>query len=338
MRVVIGLCLAFTAAIAAPAERKDFQKKNVPAAPSTGIKTPGVQIPFASVKSELVFDLDSAATWFAATDTVWIPAKDGLRRVDPKGKESKFGEPVAGLDHPCAGLVSAFTSLWIPNCGKGTISRVEAKGGKVTATLAIGAGPAMRSGIAATADSAWAFTDSKGTVSRIDPVENKVVAEFRVFSDCNTLAFGETALWLTCPAENKVLRVDAATNLVDKTIEVSAHPAALAIGETSVWVLCEKDGKIDRIDPKTNKVTKTIDLGAPATGGSIAIGEGSLWVSMPGFPVTRVDAASEKVVQQFWGEGAGVVQAALGSVWLADAQSGKLLKLDPKRIAATLAE
>ena len=195
-----------------------------------------------------------------------------------------------------------------------------------------------RPGIAATADSVWAFTDGHGTVSRIDPVQNTVVAELRVFPDCNTLTFGETALWLTCPAENKVIRVDTATNLIDKTIEVSDRPVALAIGETSVWVLCEKDGKIDRIDPKTNKVTKTIELGAPATAGAISIGEGSVWVSMTGFPITASIAASEKVMQQFWGEGAGVVHAALGSVWLADAQTGKVRKFDPKRIAATLAE
>jgi streptogramin lyase len=268
---------------------------------------------------------------------LWIPAKTSLLRVDPKAKESKFGDPIAALKSPCGGVVSAFNSLWIPNCGDSSIVRAEARSGKTTATLSVGTGTA-RPGIAATAESVWAFTDARGTVSRIDPVQNAVVAEFRVFTDCNTLTFGETALWLTCPAENKVLRVDPATNLIDKTIDVSDRPVALAIGETSVWVLCEKDGKIDRIDPKTNKVTKSIELGAPATGGAISIGEGSVWVSMTGFPITRVDAAGEKVVQQFWGEGSGVVHAALGSVWLADAQSGKVRKFDPKRIAATLAE
>ena len=70
------------------------------------------------------------------------------------------------------------------------------------------------------------LTDARGTLSRIDPVENLVVAEFRVYADCNTLMFGETALWLTCPAENRVLRVDPQTNLVDKSIEVSAARGA----------------------------------------------------------------------------------------------------------------
>jgi streptogramin lyase len=182
------------------------------------------------------------------------------------------------------------------------------------------------------------LTDARGTLSRIDPAQNTVVAEFRVYADCNSLVFGETALWLTCPAENRVLRVDPQTNLVDKSIEVSAAPGALAVGESSVWVLCEKEGKVDRIDPKTNKVTKTIELGSPANGGAMAFGEGSLWISMPGFPITRIDPAGEKVVQQFYGEGGGFLATTQNSVWLASPTAGTLLRLDTRRIAATLAE
>jgi len=338
MRLVTGLCL-LAAAFGAAGDQKNIKetKKAVLARPAGGIRTPGVQIPFASLVNELAYETEAPAAWVGVADSVWIPANGSLLRVDPKAKAAKFGEPIAGLKSPCSGVVSAFTSVWIGNCGDGSIVRAEAKSGKITATLPVGARP-VRSGMAATADSVWVFTDARGTVSRIDPVQNTVVAEFRVFPDCNSLTFGETALWLTCPAENKVIRVDPATNLIDKTIDVSERPVALTIGEASVWVLCEKDGKIDRIDPKTNKVTKTIELGAPATAGAISIGEGSLWVSMSNFPLTRIDPAAEKVVQQFWGEGAGVVQAALGSVWLAEAQGARVRKFDPKRIAATLAE
>src|SRR5262249_33860462 len=162
MRVAIGLGLAIAVAFAAPADHKETQKKAPLTAPSTGIKTPGVQIPFASLKSELAFDLETPAAWIAAADAIWIPAKDSLRGIDPKGKENRSGEPVAALDRPCAGMVSAFNNLWIPNCGKGTIVRADAKSGKISATAQTGDGPAMRSGIAASADSVWALTDAKG--------------------------------------------------------------------------------------------------------------------------------------------------------------------------------
>jgi streptogramin lyase len=332
-RMVPAVWILSAVAAYAAGEQK---KAPAPVAPAKGIKTPGAQIPFASLKPEMEYE-GNMPGWIAVVDTVALPnaAKDGLVRIDARAKEKKLADPVTGVSEPCGGAVNAFGSVWTGACGAKSIVRIDAKTAKVTATLPVGIGPA-RIGIAANADSVWAITDARGTLSRIDPQQNAVVAEFRVPADCGSLTFGETALWLACPAENRVLRVDPQTNVVDKSIEVGAQPEALVIGEGSVWVLCAKDGKIDRIDPKTNKVSKTIELGAAAAGGSLAMGEGSIWVSMPGFPLTRVDPQGEKVVQQFYGAGNGAVQAGMGSVWLVN--SGKVLRLDPKRIAATLAE
>jgi virginiamycin B lyase len=299
-----------------------------------GVKTPGVQIPFSALKPEMEFE--AAPAWIAAADTIVLPnAKDGLTRIDGRAKQKKLADPVAGVAGPCGGAVNAFGSLWTGACGAKALVRIDTKTAKITATLPVGVGPA-RIAIAASADSIWALTDARGTLSRIDPVQNEVVAELRVPADCGSLTFGEGALWLACPSENRVLRVDPQTNLVDKSIEVAAQPEALAIGEGSVWVLGARDGKLERIDAKTNKVVKTIELGAAASGGGLSVGEGSAWIAMPGFPLTRVDPQTDKVVQQFYGGDAGAIQAATGSVWLV--QSGKVLRLDPKRIAATLAE
>jgi virginiamycin B lyase len=104
-------------------------------------------------------------------------------------------------------------------------------------------------------------------------------------------------------------------------------------------VLCLKDGKVERIDPKTNKVSKTIETGVGgAAVGGIAVGQGSIWVTLTGFPITRIDPLSEKVAQQFWGAGGGAIQFGQGSLWLTNMQNGTLWRLDPRRILATLAE
>jgi len=193
--------------------------------------------------------------------------------------------------------------------------------------------------VAANADSVWILSDDKTTLSRVDPDQNKVVSELRLPAGCNTLTWGETALWVTCPSENRVLRINPETTLVEKRIEVSGQPAALAIGESSLWVLCLKDGKVDRIDPKTNKVTKTIETGVSGTThGGIAFGQGSVWVTLPGFPITRIDPVTEKVMQQFWGRGGGAIEFGQGSLWLTNVEDGTLWRIDPKRILATLAE
>ena len=90
------------------------------------------------------------------------------------------------------------------------------------------------------------------------------------------------------------------------------------------------------IDPKTNKVTKTIELNVPNAGGSIAYGEGWLWVSQTGFPITRIDAPNEKVVQQFWGDGGGLITAGSGAIWLSDVSGSKVARFDPSETVKSL--
>ena len=338
---LLAVCAAAIPAAEKPAKspKPANEIKHTAAAPKLGIKTPGVQIPIDSLKAELEYATPSPPAWLALTDSVLLPDTTGhaLARIDPKAKESKFGDPIADIQKPCAGLVNAFSSLWTGDCAEGVLLRIDPKTAKVTAKIAAGIGPAAV-GLAATTDSVWLISDARGTLSRIDPDRNLVVAELRVPADCRSLTFGETVLWLACPAEDRVLRVDPRTNLIEKSIEVSARPEALAIGEGSIWVLCAKEGKLERIDPKTDKVSKTIELGAPAAGGSLAIGENFVWVGMPGFPITRIDPATDKVVQQFYGAGGPMVKVGLSFVWLANTEAGTLWKLDPRRIAATLAE
>ncbi len=328
MRIPLALCFAIALAL-------QGADKKPATGPKGGIKTPGVQIPITSLKPDV--SLDVAPAWIGAADLLLLPnaAKGTLDRLNPK--DNTIGESVPGVSKPCGGAVSAFGSIWVPSCGDQTLLRVDPKKWEVTAKIAAGVGNAPRL-VAASADSVWLFSDSRTTLSRIDPEQNQVVAEIRLPAGCTTLAFGESALWASCPNEDRVLRINPQTNLVEKRIEVAPRPHAVAVGEGSIWVLCEKNGKIDRIDPKTNKVSKSIELGVPGATGGIAVGLGSVWVTLDGFPLTRIDPGGEKVVQQFWGVGGGAIQVAANALWLSNLHEGTLWRLDPKRVQATLAE
>ncbi len=312
--------------------------KREPAPVVKGIKTPGIQIPFASLKAETELAAPGKPAWVFFEGAAFYPnAADGVEKID--GKTGKSAAVLPKVAKPCAGMASGFGSLWVASCAEGSLIRFDTKTLKETARFATGTGTAPRA-IAASTDSIWLLTDDKTTLSRIDPDQNAVVGELRVPAGCRSLVFGETALWLACPAENKVLRMDPATNLVTNLIEVSSGPQALAVGEGSIWVLCRKEGKVDRIDPKTNKVTKSIELGVPGAEGAIAVGEGSVWVTMTGFPITRISPTAEKeaVVQQFVGKGGGAITTSPAAVWLSNVAEGTVWKIDPKRIVATLAE
>jgi DNA-binding beta-propeller fold protein YncE len=311
----------------------------VPATPRMGIKTPGVLIPFASLKAEIEFPAPANPDWMVLADSVYLPdaPKSALDRISPRTPDAKFLDPIGGLKQPCGGVVNAFGSLWVPVCEEKAVVRVDPKTAKSTAKLSFGTNGA-RGAIAATADSIWMLTDTRTTMSRIDPVANEVVSEFRLPADCAGLTFAEASLWVACPQENRVLRIAPESGLVDKSIEVSPQPKTLVAAENSIWVLCQKEGKVERIDPKTNKSTATIDLGVPGVDGDLGAGESFIWVTQAGFPLTRIDPRIDKVVQQFYGDGGGAVRAGGGFVWLSNVGKGTLWKIDSRRILATLAE
>ncbi|MDX2180328.1 MAG: hypothetical protein SFV18_12110 [Bryobacteraceae bacterium] len=313
------------------------KKPTGPILPKNGVKTPGVQIPFANLKAEAEFAAPGKPGWFAFGERVLIPNEPQGLIARINARTNKEDEAWKGFDKPCGGLAIAFQSVWSPSCGAGTLSRIETKSGKVTAKLDAGA-PVALPAVATTADSVWLLADAKTTLARIDPDTNTIVAEVRLPEACSSILFAEQSLWVTCPKESKILRIDPKTNLVAKRIETSSQPVSAAFGEGSVWVLCKAEGKVARIDPKTDKVTVTIDLGIPGAEGNIAFGEGSIWVTAPGFPISRIAPSTDKVVQQFYGDGGGAIQAGGGAVWLANQAKGTVWKLDPKRIVATLAE
>ncbi len=302
-----------------------------------GVKTPGVKIPIASLKPEAVFEVPGTPDWIAVGDAVWISnkPKNSVARIDPK--TNKVVETVTVGKAPCSGLAIGFDSLWVPNCGDHSVSRVDLKTNKVTATFPIGIADS-EGGLAASPDSVWLLTDKKGTLARIDPATNKVVAEIYVAPGSFMAAYGEDAIWVTSTEKNLVSRVDPHTNLVTDSIPVGKAPRFLAIGEGAVWTLNQTDGTVTRIDPKTKKVVATVEVGVPGEGGDIAAGEGSVWVTSFGYPLSRIDPTSNKVVQQFVGKGGDALRVGLGSIWLSNYEAATVWRIDPKRVLATLAE
>ncbi|MDE3198239.1 MAG: hypothetical protein KGN84_17960 [Acidobacteriota bacterium] len=344
VRVISGVAaaiLSLTPMQAAPAGKGPSGKGKTPVftGPKNGIKTPGVQIPFANLKADVSLPAANKPVWlfFASggPGTIYYPDADKVGKIETRGNKQSDG--IAGLKKPCGGMVSAFESLWVPTCGDGALQRVDPKTMKITATIPAGSG-AEPGNIAASGDSIWMLTDNKATLSRIDPDQNSVVGELRLPPGCEDLIYADSALWIACPAMNRILKINAETNIVDKRIEVSAGPMALVSAQNSIWVLCGKEGKIDRIDPKTDKVTKTIELLASVTQGGMAYGDNYLWVTMSGFPLTRIDVTTESVAQQFWGEGGGAITTSSGAIWLSNLNDRTISRIDPKLVLATLAE
>ena len=68
-----------------------------------------------------------------------------------------------------------------------------------------------------------------------------------------------------------------------------------------------------------------IPAGIPGTGGEIAFGEGAVWATAIQIPITRIDPASNAVVQQWFGTGGDSIRIGHGSIWLTDLLSWQSL-------------
>ena len=84
MRISVGLCTVLTlVASAQPAAKPGKASKTAaPAVPKLGIKTPGVQIAFASLKAEAQFPI--GPPWIVIAESPLLPdvAKDALDKID----------------------------------------------------------------------------------------------------------------------------------------------------------------------------------------------------------------------------------------------------------------
>ena len=217
---------------------------------------------------------------------------------------------------PCAGLGVGFNSVWVPNCGDATISRVETTRHTGIATIATGIADSEGS-IGVGEGAVWMPTDANGILARIDPATNAIMSRIRVREASFAAAVGLGAVWVTSTTHNLVSRINPHTNTVVASIPVGPFPRFLAVGAGAVWVLNQGDGTVPRIDPLSNRVVATIEVGVPGPGGDIAVGERFVGVTAVGKPFSRIDPHSNRLVAQFVGEGGDALRIGHGSVWLA---------------------
>jgi virginiamycin B lyase len=306
------------------AQNATFPKK-------TGIQSPGIQHAMDELPKAATIAVKGDPDWLAATpDAVWHTSErtDSVVRLDATTNQPGM---VVTVHKPCSGLAVGFGSLWVPSCGDKSVVRVNPMTGAVQATIP--AGPAdSEGGITTGAGSVWLVTSAKdgekgGELTRIDAATNKVLATIKIPSGSFNPLFAEGSVWVTSNAGNVLVRVDPATNRVVSSTAVGPMPRFLAYGAGSIWVLNQGDGTVSRVSAKTAKLEATIAAGIPGHGGEITFGAGSAWATEMEFPLTRIDAKTNKVVAQWHGAGGDSVRYAFESIWLTDLKGGKVWRI-----------
>jgi virginiamycin B lyase len=295
---------------------------------ATGVGNAVVQRAMTNLHPLVTFRVGGNPDWMALTaDSVWVTSSSTNSVIGLNTATNQVGESVT-VAKPCSGLAIGFGSLWVPSCADHSLVRVDLETRKAVARIP--AGPAnAEGGITTGAGSVWMVTSPGGVLARIDPTNNRVVARIRIPPNSYATVFGDGSLWITSTGKSVLSRVDPATNKLVSSTSVGRNPRFLTVGAGSVWTLNQGDGTISRVDTKTGKLSAVIEAGLSGTGGEIAYGEGSVWATLLGFPITRIDPATNKVVQQWTGKGGDSIRVGFGSVWLTDLHAGVVWRIDP---------
>ena len=261
------------------------------------------------------------------TNAVWVTTSHGNRVSEINAISNRIGHTIA-VNKPCSGLAAGFGSLWIPSCGDHTLVRASLATGRIQKTISVT--PAnSEGGITVGAGSVWLATNSSGILSRIDPRTDTVIASIAIPSGSFCPLFANGFVWVTSTEHSVLTKVDPSTNKVAAEIPIGKNPRFLTFGAGSIWTLNQGDGTISRVDMTTNHLVASIAAGISGPGGEIAYGFGSVWATLEKYPITRIDARTNKIVRQWTGAGGDSIRAGHGSIWLTNLKAGTVWRIDP---------
>ena len=285
--------------------------------------------PYTPDRPLLEVQLDGSPWGITGTDgLIWVSSADGrnIYRVDPR--DGSVLNEVALSAHMCGNLRVGFDALWISNCERNSISRVDTKdldvvhlSGYETDQIAIGP------------DSVW-VADSTSAV-RLDPTTLETQAEVDV-GGSSLLEFGDGSIWATLPNLGVVRRIDPVSNQVVATIPIppegadAPSPVHSVFGGGALWVVDEPAGHLYRIDPASNSA-ELVPLSFTSFAGKfgdwfITYGRGRVWVRNAGNTIVAVDPATLAVTDTITTPdgSAGGFFVTDHSIWVGNYRSGNI--------------
>lgn len=152
----------------------------------------------------------------------------------------------------------------------------------------------------------------------IDPGSNAITSTFPAPDGATAVRAGLGAIWVTVGGTGNVLRLDPRSGTVAATIAVGQAPHFLAVGADAVWVLNKLDGTVSRIDPRSGTVAATITVSAgPIKGGDIVAAADAVWVRATDVLAVRIDPQTNTVTERLGPPaGSGSLAVADGSLWI----------------------
>jgi DNA-binding beta-propeller fold protein YncE len=272
-----------------------------------------------------------------AFGSVWVVnyRPSTVSRLDGRSGALLATIPV-GAD-ACLGMAVAGGRLWVPTCGSAELNEIDPATNTVRGRYPIPLQLGREGAFAADGEMLWiplSAPDTAGIlIGQFNIKDRKVLKRIVVppGSDVAVAAFG--SIWVVSTQTNTVLRLDGATGEVTARIPVGLAPKFSAAGFNALWVQNQGDGSVSRIDPDREEEIARIPAEAPTNGGDLAVGGESVWLSVDGKPLTRIDPSTNRVTLQYiGGSGADAARFAYDALWIADHKHGEVWRVPLARL------
>jgi streptogramin lyase len=291
----------------------------------------------------------------ANDSTVWVHNGDSglLLRVD-----MRTNSIVAqiGVGHGEGGVAIGEGGIWVANPYEGTVSRINPQTNSLVATIPLGLQAYRVATIATSPGAVWVTDIYNETLIRIDPQRNEVVARLTPDSFNQAAAhgpigvsFGAGSVWL-CEQYSPALgltrltpqgdQIQAQVALAGGSYGTYSCSAVMALDQ-AIWTLSfnslwsstfptEQPNTVllTHIDPATNRVIAT-SLVTGASPYHFAADARGVWLLVPQEGLIRVDPQANRELGRMALAGAAGVTAGGGALWVANAQTGALLRITP---------
>ncbi len=290
---------------------------------STPTSTTATQVPTVNLVKAGATKTKINGDWLVAGDgAIWLTDDTKIHRLNAKTGQPDGEVPVPG--GPCLGGAYGFGALFAETCynDEGLV-RVDPSSLKVTDQISLPTPDLynQEGSIAAGEGAVWLIIDGQGceacVLAGFDPDTLRMTHEIELDPGAASVAVGNGLLWVSDSKANRVLRVDPRTDEVLGSTDVGGLPQYLTVDENGAWVLNQLEGTVMQLDPGTGEVVKTIDADVAGAGGSITVGEGSVWVRGTLKLLTQIDSATGEVVARYGpDEGSGDALVDDGVLWV----------------------
>lgn len=174
-------------------------------------------------------------------------------------------------------------------------------------------------------------------VGVIDPRANKVVSQVaNVGVRPGSIAVGDGSVWVASLADATLSRIDPGTRTLARTITLNATPTGIAVGQGAVWVADGADGTLLKVSPVYDAVVNTISgLAGPVRvsggqRGSVALGDGSVWVAYGSTAVDRVNPTTNRWRRVgYAGFGSSGIDYGKRSLWIPNETANTVTQFSP---------